>query len=163
MRRALHSQRLAIELRNETRCAFLLDPQVRAFAETALNTLLKSGASSGGTPPPRDLDAETEEIFKTLLTLLDDTLVVRSETAPNQPSGTRHPLLTSSLRFQASLVADLVYQKRFHEKSRWNRCIGLYMKPWLGEEEATKFSERVRSHLHAVEQVGVLFLLDHCL
>ncbi|KAF8441475.1 P-loop containing nucleoside triphosphate hydrolase protein [Boletus edulis BED1] len=127
-------------------------PEVRAYAETALNTLLKSGASSGGTPPSRDLDAETAEIFKILLTLLDDSLVVRSATEPNAPSATRHTLLTSSLRFQASMTADLVYQKRFLEKSRWNRCIGLYMKPWLGDDEATKFAESVRTHLHAVEQ-----------
>lgn len=61
------------------------------------------------------------------------------------------------------MIVDLVYQKRFHEKSRWNRCVGLYMKPWIGEDEATKFAERVRSHLNAVEQVGLLpFLLRHC-
>lgn len=54
------------------------------------------------------------------------------------------------------MIADLVYQKRFLEKSKWNRCVGLYMKPWLGEDEATKFAERVRSHLHAVEQVSLL-------
>ncbi|KAF8558036.1 hypothetical protein OG21DRAFT_1456501 [Imleria badia] len=126
-------------------------PEVRAFAETALNTLLKSGASSGGTPPARDLDTEAAEIFKILLTLLDDNLVVQSATEPNQPSATRHTLLTSSLQFQASMIVDLVYQKRF-EKSQWNRCVGLYMKPWLGEDEATKFAEKVRSHLHTVEQ-----------
>ncbi|KAG6378159.1 armadillo-type protein [Boletus reticuloceps] len=131
-------------------------PEVRAYAETALNTLLKSGASSGGTTPSRDLDTETAEIFKILLTLLDDSLVVRSATEPNAPSATRHALLTSSLRFQASMTADLVYQKRFLEKSRWNRCVGLYMKPWLGDDEATKFAESVRTHLHAVEQVGLL-------
>lgn len=103
------------------------------------------------------------EMFKILLTLLDDNLVVRSEAEPNQPSATRHPLLTSSLQFQASMIVDLVYQKRFLEKSQWNRCVGLYMKPWLGEDEAAKFAERVRSHLYAVEQVGLLpFLLGHC-
>jgi len=60
------------------------------------------------------------------------------------------------------MIVDLVYQKRFLEESRWNRCIGMYMKPWLGEDEATKFAERVRSHLHAVEQVSSLsFLLRH--
>ena len=53
------------------------------------------------------------------------------------------------------MIVDLVYQKRFLEKSQWNRCVGLYMKPWLGEDEATKFAERVRLHLHAVEQVGL--------
>ena len=55
------------------------------------------------------------------------------------------------------MVADLVYQKRFLEKSQWNRCVGLYMKPWVGDDEATKFAERVRSHLHAVEQVWFPF------
>ncbi|KAG9316380.1 P-loop containing nucleoside triphosphate hydrolase protein [Chiua virens] len=126
-------------------------PEVRAFAQTALDTLLKSGASSSGTPPTRDLDAETTEIVKTLLILLDDSLV-RSEAEPNQPSATRHPLLASSLQFQACMIVDLVYQKRFHEKSPWNRSVGLYMKPWLGEDEAAKFAEKVRTHLQAVEQ-----------
>ena len=101
------------------------------------------------------------ETFKILLTLLDNSLVVRSAAEPNQPVAARHALLTSSLQFQASLIVDLVYQKRFLEKSQWNRCVGLYMKPWLGEDEAAKFAERVRSHLHAVEQVSPLLSL-HC-
>ncbi|KAF9222559.1 hypothetical protein BS17DRAFT_755562 [Gyrodon lividus] len=127
-------------------------PEVRAFAETALNTLLKSGASSNGTPPTRDLEAETVEISKGLLALLPDNLAVVSDTEPNQPSAARHPLLSLSLQFQASMIADLVYHRRFQDQPQWNRCVGVYMKPWLGDDEAARFAEKVRSHFRAVDQ-----------
>ncbi|KAF9244944.1 P-loop containing nucleoside triphosphate hydrolase protein [Melanogaster broomeanus] len=127
-------------------------PEVRAFGETALNTLLKSGASSNETPRTRDLDAETADTYKTLLSLLPTNLVVVSAAEPNQPSAANHPLLALSLQFGASMVADLVYHRRLEDKPQWNRCIGVYMKPWFGEDGAAKFAERVRSHFHAVDQ-----------
>ncbi|KAH7888557.1 P-loop containing nucleoside triphosphate hydrolase protein [Phlebopus sp. FC_14] len=127
-------------------------PEVRAFAEAASNTLSKSGASSNGSPSTRNLEAETAEIFEALLSLLPDNLVVRSSTEPNQPMPPRHPLLASSLQFQSSMLVDLVYHQRFLDKAQWNRCVGVYMKPWLGVDDAGKFAETARTHFHAVDQ-----------
>ncbi|EGO25400.1 hypothetical protein SERLADRAFT_361098 [Serpula lacrymans var. lacrymans S7.9] len=126
-------------------------PEVRAFAGTALNTLLKSGASSSGSPPARDLDGETSEVYTALLTLLPLDLALASAT-PNGPKSPRHPLVARSLEFQASLIVDLVYFRRFQNKEAWQRCIGVYLTPWLGADDSATFAEAVRSHFHAIDQ-----------
>lgn len=137
------------------RLALTLSHQVRAFAETALDTLLKSGASKDGPPPTkRDTEGETSAALDALLTLLPEELAVVSANAPNGPRAPRHPLLTQVLDFQASLVADLVHDRRFHNKDVWHRCVGTYLTPWLsGDVNAAKaFTESVLSHFLAIDQ-----------
>ncbi|KAH7929882.1 hypothetical protein BV22DRAFT_1001756 [Leucogyrophana mollusca] len=131
-------------------------PEVRAFGETALNTLLKSGASATGSPPTRDSESETAEVFGVLLTLLPHQLVVPSPTTPNAPQSVRHQLLSQSLQYQASMVADLIYNRRFTDQAVWKRCVGVYMSPWLGAVDSSTFAETTRSHFHAVDQARQL-------
>lgn len=145
-------------------------PEVRAFGEAALSTLLKSGASSSAPPPARrDTEGETAESLSTILTLLPHELVIVSPKSPNGPHTPRHPLLSKSLEFEASLVADLVHFRRFSDKETWNRCAGVYLVPWLGndKERAATFAEQLREHYHAIDQVRChLFfsnsLAQHC-
>ena len=128
---------------------------MRAFAETALTTLQKSGASKDGPPPtPRDIEAETSEVLSTLLTLLPEDLAIISAGAPNGPHAPRHPLLKRVLEFAAGLVADLVYARRFSDAQTWQRCLGTFVDPWFppGGADATKFAERVRAHFQAVDE-----------
>jgi elongation factor 3 len=123
-------------------------PEVRAFGEAALTTLQKSGASSSGPPPTRrDIDTETAQAFSALVSLLPKGLNTITSATPN---GT-HTLLAKSLEFQASLVADLVYTRKFDDKSIWSRCVGVYAGPWLGED-GSKFAETVRTHFLAIDQ-----------
>lgn len=128
--------------------------QVRAFGEAALSTLLKSGASAEGPPPVnRDVKGETAEVLATLLTLLPEELRDPALSKGNAPATPKYSLLSLSLDFQASLVVDLVNENRYTDKPTWNRCIGVYMTPWLDAERAADYAESVRSHYHAIYQV----------
>ncbi|KDQ53477.1 hypothetical protein JAAARDRAFT_197292 [Jaapia argillacea MUCL 33604] len=127
-------------------------PEVRAFAETALGTLNKAGASATAPPPtPRNIDAEAAEIMTNLLTLLPPELVL----APNGPHSPKHPLLVQSLQFSSSLLADLVHQRNFGDAKAWNRCLGIYVSPWFPNEipeAGNAFADQVRSHYLAVDR-----------
>ncbi|GLB37644.1 putative chromo (CHRromatin Organisation MOdifier) domain containing protein [Lyophyllum shimeji] len=120
-------------------------PEVRAFADIALKTLLKSGASANGPPPSnRDREGEKAAASTTLVSQLPADLT--SGGAP------KHTLLAQSLEFQASLVADLVYARKFTDKAAWDRCVGVYLSIWSDAECAAAFAEAVRSHYHAIDK-----------
>ncbi|RDB25179.1 mRNA export factor elf1 [Hypsizygus marmoreus] len=121
-------------------------PEVRAFGETALQTLLKSGASVNGAPPThRDIDGQRAEAFTTLISQLPSELL---------SAGTpKYTLLTRVLEFEASLVADLVYARNF-DKAIWHRCVGVYLNIWSDAESGSAFAEAVRSHYLAIDQAN---------
>lgn len=131
-------------------------PEVRAFGEAALNTLLKSGASSEGPPVvPRNFDRETSEALSTLHTLIPAdvaTIAGISSAVLNTSRASQRDLLGESLEFQATLVADLVYARKFDDKATWNRCVGVYLTIWTDTETGAAFSETLRSHYHAIDQ-----------
>lgn len=121
-------------------------PEVRAFAEASLKTLLKSGASINGPPSThRDIKGQTAEALSTLLSQLPVDLL--SGKAP------KYSLLAKSLEFQASLVADLIYSRNFDDKAIWGRCVGAYMVVWSDAERAATFGEAVRLHYLAIDKV----------
>ncbi|THH07494.1 hypothetical protein EW145_g3336 [Phellinidium pouzarii] len=121
-------------------------PEVRAFAESAYNTLIKAGASKTGPPPPtRNITEETSSAKSDLISLL-----------PSHVKCDRKHLestLNTSLEFQAGLVADLISYRKLSDKDAWNRSTGSFILPWLSNkpEEASKFSESVRQHYEAIE------------
>ncbi|KAF9263379.1 hypothetical protein L218DRAFT_959403 [Marasmius fiardii PR-910] len=130
-------------------------PEVRAFANAALETLLKAGACRGGSPAvPRDVEGETKEAESVLLTLLPEQLrdPVAASITPNGPYKPLYNQLRLSLEYQASLVAELVHYRKFNEKQAWSRCVGVYMKPWLDVEDATTYAETIRSHFLKIDQ-----------
>ncbi|THH31808.1 hypothetical protein EUX98_g2391 [Antrodiella citrinella] len=130
-------------------------PEVRAFAESCLNILVKSGASKDGPPPPqRDLNAEKTHCLSAIVTLLPSDLVVISTSAPNGPHAPRHELLSQNLDFSAALVSDLVYTRKFADEAAWKRCVGVYISPWTKEypEGSDQFAESVRQHFWAIDK-----------
>lgn len=133
--------------------------QVRAFAESSLQTLIKSGASSEGPPPTqRDFKAEQLGSLAVLQTHLPSNLANPSASSPNRPPTVKFSLLQNSLEFQASLVADLVYARKFIDGKAWQRCIGVYMGPWLTPEGGAAYAESVRSHFDAIDKVRCISL-----
>ncbi|KAJ3791121.1 P-loop containing nucleoside triphosphate hydrolase protein [Lentinula aff. detonsa] len=135
-------------------------PEVRAFGETALETLLKSGASSKVQPAEsRDLDSQIKDALSALLVLLPEDL--RDPSSPvNGPYIPKYSLLGRSLEFQSSLVADLVNGRQFSDADTWARCIGLFMKGWTDPEQSFKFSEAVREHFLAIDKANYTVLTN---
>ncbi|KAJ7497547.1 P-loop containing nucleoside triphosphate hydrolase protein [Mycena latifolia] len=128
-------------------------PEVRAFGESALETLLKSGASSSGPPSTsRDVEGETAAALSALLTYLPREVAFVSPTSPNGPHTPKYSLLARSLTFQSSLVADLVHERQLGDTKVWHRCVGVYLEPWTTAEQGSAFGEAVRSHFYAIEQ-----------
>ncbi|KAI0374012.1 hypothetical protein BV20DRAFT_961931 [Pilatotrama ljubarskyi] len=130
-------------------------PEVRAFAEGALGTLQKSGASKDGPPPAhRDIETEISDILNTLLSLLPPELALPSPDAPNGPRTPRHPVLKQVLEYCAALLTDLVHDRNFSDAKAWQRCLGTPLEPWFpgGSADATKFADHVRSHFLAVDE-----------
>ncbi|KAG6889422.1 hypothetical protein C0992_005279 [Termitomyces sp. T32_za158] len=121
-------------------------PDVRAFAETALNTLLKSGASANGPPTNhRDVVGETAAALVTLVSRLPSGLLLNG--APKYSS------LEETLDFQASMVADLVAARSFNDIEAWRRCVCVYMTLWTDHDTATAFAEAIRLHYYGIDQV----------
>ncbi|KAF8919883.1 P-loop containing nucleoside triphosphate hydrolase protein [Mucidula mucida] len=127
-------------------------PEVRAFGESALQTLLKSGASTEGPPSThRDVESQTKDALATLLTFLPESLR-GAGSSPNGPHTPMYSLLGSSLDFMSSLVADLVNDRRFQDTEAWNRCVRAYVVPWCDVTQAISYTEAVSGHFSAIEQ-----------
>lgn len=124
--------------------------------------MAKSGASSSGPPPKhRDIDAEVAAAFITLQNSLPEALAVASSSA-NSPKP-RYIILEISLKFQASLVADLVFARTFNDAQTWHRCVGQYMSVWLDDEQAGAFTDSLRMHYLAIDKVqGYAIQLSRC-
>lgn len=81
-----------------------------------------------------------------LISFLDPDLKVHDSGQP------RYSLLIRSLDFQATLVADLVYARRFTDVAAWKRCAGVYLEPWTNSEKSDKYAEDVRLHFQAIDR-----------
>lgn len=79
------------------------------------------------------------------------------QTRPPSSHSAQDPNLAVVLDFTAALVADLTYAKKFADKSTWNRCVGVYIAPWLPDQgdHGTAFAESVYEHFYAIEKVSV--------
>ncbi|KAG6850942.1 hypothetical protein H0H93_005811 [Arthromyces matolae] len=112
-------------------------PEVRAFAETALITLMKSGASVNGPPPnQRDMVGETAAAFSTLVSQLPSDLLL--------DGSPKFSLLARSLTFISSMVANLVSERNFTDDKTWSRCVGAYLTVWTTSDSATAFGETAK-------------------
>ncbi len=130
-------------------------PEVRAFASSALQTLLSVGASKTVQPSPeRDISAEISLAINIMKLDLPQSLFTPSPNDPQLPSMPFHPLFNQSLRFSGRLVADIVYKKHFTDATLWNQAISTYIQPWLnGEEaEADQISELIRIRFWEAEK-----------
>ena len=120
----------------------------------------KAGASSEDNAlPPRDVTAEVIVARKALVELL-------AEQAGRAGSSSSHtaqdPYLAVVLDFTASLVADLTYARKFADKNIWNRCVGVYLAPWLLDQDdhGAALAESVCKHFYAIEMVSALQAFD---
>jgi elongation factor 3 len=96
---------------------------------------------------------ETAQILDILYSLLPSELLTAGDLRPNETRIPKHPLLLNSLRFQATLLVDLVYTRKFSDQEKWNRCSAPYMELWIGKEESLHFAQAVLLHFLAAEKV----------
>lgn len=114
----------------------------------------KAGASSeDNVLPPRDVTAEDVVARKALAELLAEQ-TGRTSSSSTHPA--QDPNLAVVLDFTAALVADLTYAKKFADKTIWDRCVGVYIAPWLPDQgdHGTAFADSVCKHFYAIEKVG---------
>lgn len=90
------------------------------------------------------------DVKEVMISLLPSSLVVAS----GNNKTVMHSTLNSSIEFQASIVADLIYSRRFTDKNAWNRSVGSFMLPWFSDksEDSLNYAENVREHYHAIDR-----------
>lgn len=139
-------------------------PEVRAFAQSAHDTLMKAGAGTEVKAKPRDLDTEAKAAELLLLPLLPNSLVITSLNDPAGPGTPFHPLFVKTLEFSSRLVAELVDRNAFtgDDHPKWVRCLGVFISGWSegGTATSQSFAEEARKHFLAIELVSVFFELD---
>jgi len=133
-------------------------PEVREFASSTLKTLIAAGASKDvRPPPPRDHAAEASAAITVITPLLPSYLFTPSPNSATLPPMPSHPLFSQALQFIGRLAADLIYKKSFTQPESWHACIGVYIGPWLAEdnadEGAARISETIRLAFWEAEKV----------
>lgn len=120
-------------------------PEVRAFAESSLNTLIKSGASTTAPPPTRrDYAAEANAVRAVVRNLFPTEALPATADDPNGP-------FSLTINFVSSLLGDLIHNGRFDDPGGWNKCAGTYFDPWLRRADQTGASLAESLRLHFLE------------
>ncbi|KAL7419117.1 [NU+] prion formation protein 1 [Cryptotrichosporon argae] len=103
-------------------------PEIRAFAQTALDILVGAGASATATPlPPRDINLGITEALTVLAPHLDIPGLPSHPSIPLSASLPNAPVLAHAVEYEANLVADLVEARRWDE-ALWSKSLGGFMK-----------------------------------
>lgn len=122
---------------------------MRAFAETALKTLTKSGASTTAPPPtPRDYAAEANVVRTVIRNLFPPEALPTTADSPSGP-------FSLTVDFVSSLLGDLIHDCRFNDSNAWNKCAGTYFDPWLRGigETGVSLAEKLRLHFLGIDLV----------
>ena len=120
-------------------------PEIRAFAQTALDILLNAGASAAATPlPPRDIILSVTEALSVMAPHLDVSGLPSHPSLPLAASLPSAPVVAHVLEYQANVVADIVDLRRW-DASIWEaKGLGSFMKLLLGVEQGAKATESIR-------------------
>lgn len=122
---------------------------MRAFAETALGTLIKSGASASAPPPtPRDYATEANVVRNVIRNMFPPEALPVTADSPSGP-------FCLTVDFVSSLLGDLIHDEKFNHSEAWNKCAGTYLDPWLRgtDETGASLAEKLRLHFLEIDQV----------
>ena len=125
---------------------------MRAFAETTLTTLIKSGASTTAPPPtPRDYAAEANVVRTVVRNLFPPEALPATADNPSGP-------FTLTIDFVSSLLGDLIHDGKFNNSEAWNKCAGAYLDPWLQGIGGTgaSLAEKLRLHFLEIDLVRLV-------
>ena len=128
-------------------------PEIRAFAQTALDILFDAGASATATPlPPRDIPLSVTEALSVIAPHLSNYGLPSHPSLPLSASLPAAPVLAHALQYQANVVADNVDMRRW-EASIWDtRVLGSFMKLLMGVEAGAKATEAIRKSFVETDQ-----------
>lgn len=111
-------------------------PEIRAFAQTALEILLGAGASVDATPlPERDIPLAVTEALTIMAAHLDLEGLPSHPSLPLTASLPNSPVVAHALEYQANVVADLVELRRWDADVWETKGLGSFMK-LLGQPDA---------------------------
>lgn len=122
-------------------------PEVRAFAQTTLDTLNKSGASATTPPPtPRDYAGEANVVRTAIRNLFPPEALPITADDPSGP-------FSLTVDFVSSLLGDLIHYGKFQDSEGWKKCAGTYFDPWLQgtDETGISFTEKLRLHFLEID------------
>jgi elongation factor 3 len=119
-------------------------PEIRAFAQTALDILINAGASATATPlPPRDIILSVTEALSVMAPLLGVPGVPAHPSLPLSASMPTSPVIAHAIEYQANIVADLVDLRRFDASIWEGKALGSFMKLLLGAEAGARATESI--------------------
>ncbi|WWD02682.1 hypothetical protein V865_000723 [Kwoniella europaea PYCC6329] len=120
-------------------------PEIRAFAQTALDILIGAGASANATPlPPRDIILAVTEALTIMAPHLDVQGLPAHPSLPLSSSMPSSPVLAHAIEYQANVVADLVDMRRWDASTWETKGLGSFMKLLLGAEKGAEATQAIR-------------------
>ncbi|RXK36829.1 elongation factor 3 [Tremella mesenterica] len=120
-------------------------PEIRAFAQTALDILTQAGASATATPlPPRDIPLSVTEALTVMVPHLHIPELPSHPSIPLAASLPNAPVIAQAIEYQANVVADIVDLRRWDESIWEKNGLGGFMKLLLGTEEGSVATQAVR-------------------
>ncbi|WVQ82413.1 hypothetical protein IAT38_004541 [Cryptococcus sp. DSM 104549] len=120
-------------------------PEIRAFAQTALDILVGAGASATATPlPPRDIALAVTEAVTVMAPHLKVAELPAHPSIPLSASMPNNPILAHAIEYQANVVADLVDLRRWDANVWETKALGSFMKLLQGAEEGAKNTAEIR-------------------
>ncbi|WVQ99133.1 hypothetical protein IAU59_006265 [Kwoniella sp. CBS 9459] len=120
-------------------------PEIRAFAQTALDILISAGASANATPlPPRDINLAVTEALTVMAPHLNISGLPSHPSLPLTASMPQAPVVAHAVEYQANVVADLVDQRKWDADVWETKGLGSFMKLLAGAEEGAKATEAIR-------------------
>lgn len=120
-------------------------PEIRAFAQTALDILVNAGASASATPlPPRDVILSVTEALNVMAPHLKIADIPAHPSIPLSASMPNSPVIAHAIEHQANIVADLVDMRRWDADIWEIKALGSFMKLLLGAEQGATQTAAIR-------------------
>jgi elongation factor 3 len=128
-------------------------PEIRAFAQTALDILINAGASAAATPlPPRDIILSVTEALTVMVPHLGVAGLPAHPSLPLSASMPDSPVIAHVIEYQANIVADLVDLRRWDASIWEGKALAAFMKLLLGSEAGIKGTNGIRQAFLDIDQ-----------
>ncbi|WWC89603.1 uncharacterized protein L201_004528 [Kwoniella dendrophila CBS 6074] len=128
-------------------------PEIRAFAQSALDILIGAGASATATPlPPRDIILSVTEALTIMAPHLDVEGLPSHPSLPLSVSMPQSPVTAHAIEYQANVVADLVDLRRWDSNIWESKGLGSFMKLLLGSEKGSEATTAIRKSFMDIDK-----------